>query len=93
IVGEKKKRPFYKADGTFEMKDSVNMSLTIDERIADGVYFTKSVKLMQGIMEHPEVLDLPYDAPVEFSSDIGSPTDLRLKPDDASAFKKAENVG
>ena len=41
--------------------------INIDERIADGVYFVKSVKLMQDIMNEPEVLERRADEKVEES--------------------------
>ena len=37
-IGQAKKRPFYDDDGTVHMKNSVEIGLTIDERIADGYY-------------------------------------------------------
>lgn len=35
----------------------VNISFTLDERIADGFYFAKSVKLFKYILENPELLE------------------------------------
>lgn len=35
----------------------VNLGLTLDERIADGIYFAKSVKLLKYILEHPDLLE------------------------------------
>ena len=65
IVGEKKKRPFFKDDGSYELKDSIDMGLTIDERIADGVYFAKCVKIMHKLLENPELLELPIDTEID----------------------------
>ncbi len=65
IVGEKKLRPFFKEDGSYELRDSIDLGLTIDERIADGVYFAKSIKILHKLLENPELLDLPIDTPVE----------------------------
>ena len=79
IIGEMKKRPFYKEDGTFEMKDSLNLALTIDERIADGVYFAKSIKVLKTIIENPSILDEPYSAPVETGDVCGQPTAIKVK--------------
>ncbi|MBO4572940.1 MAG: 2-oxo acid dehydrogenase subunit E2 [Clostridia bacterium] len=73
IVGEMKKRPFFNDDGTYEMKQSVDLGLTIDERIADGVYFAKSIKVLQKIIENPELLDRPYDEEVEVGDVCGKP--------------------
>lgn len=65
IVGEKKLRPFYKEDGTYELRDSIDLGLTIDERIADGVYFAKSVKVIHRLLENPELLERPLDEEIE----------------------------
>ena len=66
IVGEKKKRPFYDEDGNMTMRDSIDLGLTVDERIADGYYCSKSVRLLKHLLEHPELLERPLAEPVEF---------------------------
>lgn len=66
VVGEMKKRPFYKDDGSYDMRNSVDLGLTIDERLADGYYYSKSVKLLKAILENPECLEKPFNTPVEF---------------------------
>lgn len=65
-IGLMKKRPFYDEDGNVEMRMSVDLGLTIDERIADGYYYAKSIRLLQKLLEEPELLDLPLSEPVEF---------------------------
>lgn len=59
-IGEKKKRPFYKLNGEVEMKDSIDLGMTIDERLADGFYYSKSLRLLSKLIENPEYLDLPF---------------------------------
>ena len=66
IVGEKKMRPVFNEDGTFEMRDTVDLGLTVDERIADGYYFSKTVKLLKTLLENPELLEQPANTPVEY---------------------------
>ena len=39
IIGEKKMSPFYDADGNVTMKETLDLGLTIDERLADGYYY------------------------------------------------------
>ena len=51
------KMPFFNDDGTYEMKDGMSFGFTIDERIADGFYFAKSLALFKNILAHPEILD------------------------------------
>ncbi len=65
IVGEIKKRALLNSKGEAELKDSVDLGLTIDERIADGYYFSKTVKLLRHLLENPELLELPLDTPVD----------------------------
>ncbi len=70
IIGEKKWKPVFKKDGTYEMKEMLPMGFTIDERIADGFYFANSVKILRYIMKHPEILEQPLAAPVEFEGEF-----------------------
>ena len=49
-----------------EMKETVDLGLTIDERLADGYYYSKSVQLLKHLLLHPELLEQPADQPVEF---------------------------
>lgn len=65
IIGEVKKRPFFNEDGTYEMKMSVDMGFTIDERIADGMYYSKSMKIIKKLIENPELLEKPFASEVE----------------------------
>ncbi len=66
VVGERRKRPFYDDRGNVTMKDSVDLGLTVDERIADGYYFSKTVKLFKYLLEHPDLLELPLDREVDY---------------------------
>ncbi len=66
VMGERKKRPFYDDDGTVCMKDSIDLGLTIDERIADGYYYSKTIRLLKHLLENPELLELPLHEEVEY---------------------------
>lgn len=66
VIGERKKRPFYDEEGTVEMRDSIDLGLTIDERIADGYYYSKTVRLLRHLLENPELLERPLGEKVEF---------------------------
>ena len=65
-IGQVKKRPFYKEDGSFEVKDCVDLGLTIDERIADGYYYSRTVKLLKTLLENPELLEKPLNEEVDY---------------------------
>ena len=66
IVGELKKRPRYNDDGSFELIRALELGLTIDERIADGVYFINSMKLLKHLLDNPELLELPMNEKIEY---------------------------
>ncbi len=66
VLGERKKRPFYDDDGTVHMRDSVDLGLTIDERIADGYYYARTIALLRKLLENPELLDLPLGQEVDY---------------------------
>jgi len=51
--------PFYEND-RIVFKDGVNLNITVDERIADGYYFSKSMKLLQYLLQHPDLLNRPF---------------------------------
>ena len=53
-------------DGTKQVRDVVDFCATLDERIADGFYFARSLKLIRYIFAHPEMLDKPIGEPSGF---------------------------
>lgn len=64
-IGLMKKRPFYDEMGNVGMRQSVDLGITIDERISDGYYYAKSIRLLQYLLENPELLERPLCEPVE----------------------------
>ena len=66
IIGEKKMRPVYAPDGSFEMRETLDLGLTIDERLADGYYYSKSVRLLKTLLQNPELLDKPFGEEIEY---------------------------
>lgn len=65
IIGEMKPMPFYGEDGSVTVKKGLTMSMTIDERIADGFYFANSIKIMRKLVENPSLIDEPINSPIE----------------------------
>ena len=59
-------RPHFDAKGNMEMRSTIDLGITVDERIADGFYFAKSIRLIKKLLEHPELLELPLDEKVVF---------------------------
>ena len=64
VIGEKHKAPVFNEDGTYEMKEVLPLGVTLDERIADGYYYSKTIQLFKYILEHPEELDKPANEEV-----------------------------
>ncbi len=59
VIGEKHMQPFYAEDGTVTVKSALNLGLTLDERIADGYYYSKTIRLLKKFLAEPELLDIP----------------------------------
>lgn len=51
-------------DGSERVRDVVEMTVTLDERIADGFYFAKSLRLTKYLLEHPALLAQPLGDPL-----------------------------
>ena len=65
IIGEMRPMPFYNDDGSVSVKKGLTISMTIDERIADGFYFANSIKVLRRFIENPELIDEPISKPLE----------------------------
>lgn len=66
VVGAIKKRPFFDEEGNMTMRMSVDLGLTIDERIADGFYYSKTIRLLKKLLEQPELLEQPLETEVDY---------------------------
>jgi len=53
-------------NGKKEIRDIVPVGVTVDERIADGFYFAKSIMLFKHIMENPSLLDEAMKEKVDY---------------------------
>ena len=51
-------------DGKKEKRLMVNFGVNLDERVADGFYFIKSIKMLQYLFDHPELLEEPMQKEV-----------------------------
>ncbi|MDH4195792.1 MAG: 2-oxo acid dehydrogenase subunit E2 [Candidatus Aminicenantes bacterium] len=59
VVGKRKKEPAVNDRGEVEARDVVDLKISLDERIADGVYFAKTIDLLADLIENPETLETP----------------------------------
>lgn len=64
-IGEKHAAPYYDEDGKIEMRPALNLGLTLDERIADGYYYSGSIRLLKHLLANPEQLELPAKEEIE----------------------------
>jgi len=65
-IGTLHKEELLMPDGTRELRDVLDYGVTLDERIADGFYFARSMKLIHHVFAHPELLDQPLGEPSEY---------------------------
>ena len=64
-IGEITTEKVLNADGSETIRRFCEFGVTLDERIADGFYFAKSVNQIQQILQHPEELLGPVSNPIE----------------------------
>ena len=53
-------------DGSRQIRDVVDLGVTIDERIADGFYFARSLKIVQYLLANPALLERPLKEEIDF---------------------------
>ena len=58
--------PFFDENGAVTMRETLDLGLTVDERIADGYYYAKTVRLLKYLLEHPEELEKPLKEEVDY---------------------------
>ena len=58
-IGTLHKEEIIMPDGAKEIRDVVDVGATLDERIADGFYFARSLKLIKHVFANPELLEKP----------------------------------
>lgn len=55
-IGVIKEKNVLDKQGKVKTRKYVDISFTLDERIADGIYFAKSIRLLKYILENPKLL-------------------------------------
>ncbi len=66
VIGKKHLAPECHADGSVTVRPVINIGVTLDERIADGYYYSKTMKLVKYLLANPELLEQPASAPVDY---------------------------
>ena len=68
-IGTLHKEEMIMPDGHKEIRDVIDFGATLDERIADGFYFARSLRLLRHVFDNPELLDKPLGEPSGFDYD------------------------
>lgn len=58
-IGTLHKEEMLMPDGSKEIRDVLDIGATLDERIADGFYFARSLKLIKHVCANPDLLERP----------------------------------
>lgn len=66
VMGKKHRIPHYSPSGTVRLQKELELSLTIDERLADGYYYARTLKLAKKLIENPKLLELPLGKNVSY---------------------------
>jgi pyruvate/2-oxoglutarate dehydrogenase complex dihydrolipoamide acyltransferase (E2) component len=70
VVGKRKKEPVVNELGEIEAQDVLNMNISLDERITDGVNYATTIALLTDLIENPAKLEVPPENlpdPLEFA--------------------------
>lgn len=67
VIGKKHLTMTYDKEGNGDLHEVIPIGITLDERIADGYYYSGTVALVKELLANPELLDMPADTPVEYS--------------------------
>jgi hypothetical protein len=59
VVGKRKKEPVVNERGEIEAQEVVDMNISLDERITDGVNYATTIRLLSDLIENPERLEVP----------------------------------
>lgn len=65
-IGEIHKEAIPDENGEMVVRDIVNLGVTLDERIADGFYFARSLKLIKYLFKNPHLLDKTLGEEIDF---------------------------
>lgn len=66
LLGEIKNTVSLDENNETVIRETIDLGLTVDERLADGYYYSKSVRLLKKLLANPELLELPMNEPVEY---------------------------
>ena len=67
VIGKKYIKKDVDKDGNERIHEVIPIGITLDERIADGYYYSGTVALVKELLAHPELLEMPASEPVEYA--------------------------
>jgi hypothetical protein len=70
VVGKRKKEPVVNELGVIEVQEVLDMNISLDERITDGVNYSTTIALLTDLIENPAKLEVPPENlpdPLEFA--------------------------
>ncbi len=62
VIGKRHFAPISRDGEPSEVREVLNLGVTLDERIADGYYFSESVRILKQFLQNPELLECPASA-------------------------------
>lgn len=65
-IGEIHKEMIADETGAFSPRDVISLGVTLDERMADGFYFARSLRLIKYLFKNPALLDKPIGEVIDF---------------------------
>lgn len=67
VIGTAKKGIIVDESGKEHIRDIIDIAVTLDERIADGFYFAKSIQLLKHLLLNPELLNEEVSSKIEIN--------------------------
>lgn len=67
VVGKKFMKKSVDKQGDEDLHEVIPLGITLDERIADGYYYSGTVALVKELLAHPELLELPAHTEVKYA--------------------------
>lgn len=62
VVGKRKKEPVADDRGEMAILDVLNMNISLDERITDGVNYAATIAMLTDLIENPQKLETPPES-------------------------------
>ena len=61
LSANEREEPVVNDRGELEVQEVIDLKISLDERITDGVYYAATIALLTDLVENPEKLEVPPD--------------------------------